>query len=79
MTSPKYLPFPPHAEYRGGAKVSWRYYATQAEADTCAAAAKHNARIMESQGYDWGYQSPGSIAGPGRQNFHPELFEVCCP
>lgn len=75
-----YKPYPEPAEIRSGIKVSWNYYKTEAEAKECAEAAKHNARIALSQGYDFGYQSPGWIVKPGdKQNFYPDLYEVCLP
>lgn len=80
MTS-KWLPYPEPKEMRSGMKVSWNYYETEADAKACSEAAKHNAQIALSQGYDFGYQSPGQIRKPNGAgtNFHPELYEVCLP
>lgn len=59
---------------RSGCKVSWAYYATEAEAKECGIAARFNAQILEAQGYDFGYQSPGSISKTS-----DGLYEVCLP
>jgi len=66
--------YPAGYEYRTGCKVCWHIYKDRGDAEACAIAAKHNARICESLGYDFGYCTPGSIdvLDDGR-------FEVCCP
>ena len=72
--------YPKPDNTRVGAKVSWHYYKDRAAADECAVAAKHNAVIQESKGYDFGYCSPGSIRLIKED--WPEyagLFEVCLP
>jgi hypothetical protein len=73
--------YPDPAEYRTGMKVSWNYYKTLAEAELCSLAAKHNAQIQLAAGYDFGYQSPGSIRPPrpGTNEFYADLYEVCLP
>lgn len=73
--------YPEPAETRCGCKVSWNYYKTKEEAEVCAKAAKHNAVIQESQGFDFGYCSPGSIRAPkpGENWFFADLYEVCLP
>lgn len=61
MTKLGYKTLPPHAAYRGGCKVSFRYYKTEEEANAAAEIAKHNARIDRSLGYDFGYMCPGDV------------------
>ncbi len=56
-----YLPYPKEDDFRGGCKVSWLIYSDKAVAEEAAKAAKHNARIDAARGYDFGFQSPGSI------------------
>jgi hypothetical protein len=73
----KYLDMPKAVEARVGIKVCWYYYKTEEEAIAASEVAKHNARIDEAAGYDFGYQMPGSILKPGQQKFHPDLYEVC--
>jgi hypothetical protein len=72
--------YPEPQGHRSGCKVSWNYYADRADAEKCAEAAKHNARIQVSQGYDFGYCSPGWIQqiAADREEF-AGLFEVCLP
>lgn len=57
-----YMPYPEYVSLRVGMKVSWYLYGSKKEAEKAAEAAKHNAAIQESLGYDFGYQSPGSIS-----------------
>jgi hypothetical protein len=83
--------YPKEDARRGGCKVSWNYYRKREDAETCAKAAKHNAQISLREGYDFGYQSPGSIrevpAGTtiGEAYFKDPIqdvggmFEVCLP
>jgi hypothetical protein len=56
-----YHDYPKADDMRTGNKVGWRIYSKREDAEACAEAAKHNARIQASLGYDFGYQSPGSI------------------
>lgn len=75
-------PYPKPDGFRSGMKVSWNYYRNRADAEICAAAAQHNARIQLSQGFDFGYQSPGSITVITERNGMPDklgMFEVCLP
>ena len=44
-----------------GCKVAWSLYATRQEADQAAEVAKHNAKIDEDLGFDWGYMIPGEV------------------
>lgn len=75
----KWMPYPKEDAIRSGIKVSWHYYRNKADAEKCAKAAKHNAVRQMELGYDFGYCAPGSIYGPGQQNFHPDMWEVCIP
>lgn len=58
---PKYMDYPKPQARETGCKVSWYYYASYEDAQKASLAAKHNAVIQEGLGYDFGYQSPGSI------------------
>ena len=77
-----YKPYPKHDGLRSGCKVSWYYYAKRDDAEKAAIAAKHNAEIQWSLGYDFGYCSPGSIMEVKQENGMPDklgMFEVCIP
>lgn len=76
-SAPAYKDYPKSDEQRSGIKVSWLYYKDRAMADEAAVAAKHNAAIQASLGYDFGYCSPGYVTA--HQEFHPGMFEVCIP
>lgn len=83
-TKPKHdwRAYPEPVMRRGGCKVSWNYYRTEEEAKACAEAAKHNADIQETLGYDFGYCCPGSITPMGAEAWggkYAGLFEVCLP
>jgi len=73
-TRPNYHDYPPTEDFRTGCKVGWRIYRDRQDAEACAAAARHNAVIQESLGYDFGYCSPGSI-----DKLSDGRFEVCIP
>lgn len=63
MAKSGWMKYPPgEVAIRTGCKVSWRTYATKAEAERCAKAARHNAVDLAAMGYDFGYQMPGSIS-----------------
>lgn len=68
-----YKDYPPCIDQRSGAKVGWRTYATKRLAEKAAKAARHNAEIQASLGYDFGYQMPGSIDKTAKG------YEVCIP
>lgn len=80
-----YASYPKEADGRSGCKVGWLYYETEAEAMEAAKAAKHNAQIQWSLGYDFGYCVPGFIRRPEevqKYNRAPSgkaLWEVCIP
>lgn len=58
----KLMPYPPCQDERVGCKVSWYTYVNEADAKEASRAAEHNARILEAQGYDFGYQAPGHVS-----------------
>jgi hypothetical protein len=66
--------YPEPDDRRSGCKVSWNIYTFRSKATLCAAAAKHNAVILANQGYDFGFQAPGSIT-----TLDDGRFEVCIP
>ena len=78
---PAYKSYPSPDQTRVGCKVSWYYYRNRRAAEVAATAAKHNARVQEALGYDFGYCSPGSIekAGKGWGPEYAGLWEVCLP
>jgi hypothetical protein len=80
MTKAKldYQRYPDPVAHRSGAKVGWNYYRDREDAEACAAAAKHNASIQESLGYDFGWCAPGSITLM-TQGDHTGMWEVCLP
>ena len=71
---PQYRAYPEAQDMRTGCKVGWRIYAKRSDAEACAEAAKHNAVIQESLGYDFGYCMPGDI-----ETLDDGRFEVCIP
>jgi len=58
---------------RGGCKVRWMTFATEADAKACAKVAVQEAQRKADDGYDFGYCSPGSITKT------EEGWEVCIP
>jgi len=83
-SKPLYIQEPTPKTFRVGCKVSWNYYETEAEALIAAKAAIHNAAVQESRGYDFGYQSPGSVKQmkpdlKGEWAEFSGLWEVCMP
>jgi hypothetical protein len=75
MGRENYRDYPDCDDQRSGCKVGWRYYRDRKAAEECAEAAKHNARIDASLGYDFGYCAPGSIDWSEKRQMH----EVCIP
>lgn len=53
--------YPPTEKERGGNKVGWRVYPTRELAEEAAKVAKQEAEYKAGLGFDFGYQSPGSI------------------
>lgn len=74
-----YKHYPTPVKFRSGCKVSWKYYTTREEAEEAAKAARHNAEIQWSLGYDFGYCSPGSITEVKAECEYKGLYEVCIP
>ena len=76
-----YQPYPEAAARRTGCKVSWWYYDTREEAEACSRVAIHNSYVLQQEGYDFGYCSPGSIqwveAGNAPQAGDKGRWEVC--
>jgi len=58
---------------RCGCKVSWATYENEADAIDCAVFATVEAVFSAQDGYDFGYQSPGSITKT------ESGWEVCLP
>lgn len=58
---------------RSGCLVHWITYETLKEAEYASSIAKHNARVLRANGYDFGMESPGFIRQIG------EHFEVTFP
>lgn len=44
-----------------GCKVGWKWYSTESEAKAAAKKASAEADKLAAQGYDFGYQVPGSM------------------
>lgn len=77
-----YKQMPKEDALRVGIKVSWRYYRSEEVAREAAKIAVHNAEIDASLGYDFGYQSPGSVRKmpdnmEGTWAEYNGLWEVC--
>lgn len=70
----RYEPYPEHVSIRNGCKVSWLRFADRETAEKAASAARHNADIQWSLGYDFGYMMPGSI-----EQKDDGTYEVCIP
>lgn len=76
--------YPDYQQLRSGIKVSWYYYASEADAKKASEAARHNAQIQWNLGYDFGYQSPGHVVLMGNPEPYGRkelagLYEVCIP
>lgn len=74
----EWMKYPSEDDMECGCKVSWNYYRDEGKAKKCAEAAKHNASIQRSQGYDFGYCMPGSIEKVGKGE-RAGMFRVCLP
>lgn len=64
---------PTPVRVRGGCKVGWKTYTTRREAEIAAKYAAKLADWKADLGFDFGWQSPGSIEEV------PGGFEVCFP
>lgn len=69
----EWMSYPACERQETGCKVGWRFYRSEDAANRCAVAARHNAFIQRYLGYDFGYQSPGSI------DEEDGTFKVCIP
>jgi len=63
---------------RSGIKVAWAYYKSEATAQEAVAWAIVEAERRSAQGYDFGYQGPGSM-NLMHQGDYAGMFEVCIP
>lgn len=80
----KWINYPEPDAHRGGCKVSWNYYRDEKKARKCAEVARHNAVIALSEGFDFGYCSPGSVEKVPEGVTHNGkdvggMYEVCLP
>jgi len=66
--------YPKPLSVESGCKVMWRTYATRQEAEEASKVAEKEARVRISQGYDFGYSSPGSI-----RTKEDGTYTVTCP
>ena len=70
--------YPTPDDMRSGIKVKWYYYKDETAARWCAKIGRARSYDYEAEGYDFGYQSPGSChlvkKGP-----YTGLWEVCLP
>jgi hypothetical protein len=71
--------YPKPVKTRIGVKVRWYYYEEMEDAQKAAKVAKAEAPVREAQGYDFGYQSPGSITLVQGASEYAGLYEVCLP
>lgn len=70
----QWVPYPTHLKMRTGIKVSWLMYEKETDAQKASKAAKNNAILQASQGYDFGYCTPGEI-----EKTKDGLYSVCIP
>ena len=73
-----YKAYPAPDATRSGAKVGWYYYRNPDEARTASAVALHNANIQAGLGFDFGFQSPGSVTLM-QDGERAGMWEVCIP
>jgi hypothetical protein len=78
MNKLDYREYPAPDATRSGCKVGWYYYADYATAKVAADAARHNAQIDASMGFDFGFQMPGSITLM-HEGERAGQYEVCIP
>jgi hypothetical protein len=71
--------YPKSQGERSGSKVAWLYYTKREDAVLAADVAKLEAKYMEAQGYDFGYQAPGYSVEEVKEGGHAGMFEVCVP
>jgi hypothetical protein len=74
----QYEALPKPVARRSGCKVGWWYYATETEARAAAVIAEANGDWGASQGYDFGFCSPGTVKRVTETDSeHNGLWEVC--
>ena len=71
--------YPVPDDTRSGCKVSWYYYSNADDAQKASQIAEATAKRLESQGFDWGFQVPGTVNRLGEGSVHPGMWEVCIP
>jgi hypothetical protein len=71
--------YPEAVENDCGCKVGWLFFDNEEDAKACGIAAEHNANILESQGYDFGFQSPGEVLAPNSVHNQSSLWKVTIP
>ena len=64
----KSVKLPEPQAYKSGLKVSWNLYQDVKDAQLASVAAAFNGYYRMEQGFDAGYQSPGSITKISAQN-----------
>lgn len=69
----------PLLDQRSGCKVGWETWSTKAEAVAAAKQADADGARMLLQGYDFGYQVPGSILYVPHHSEHGECWVVTTP
>jgi hypothetical protein len=71
--------YPEPQNRRIGIKVRWYYYASKEDALKASEIAKREAVVRADQGYDFGYQSPGTVYLQTQAGEYHNLYEVCLP
>jgi hypothetical protein len=66
-------------QYDSGCKVAWEWYDDEDEAKAASKRAVVEAERKAALGYDFGYQSPGSIQHFPNHATHGEAWRVCLP
>lgn len=69
----------PLLDQRSGCKVGWETWPTKVEAEHAAKRADEDGARMLLQGYDFGYQVPGSIQHVAAHPVHGECWVVTTP
>lgn len=69
----------PMIHYDSGCKVAWEWFDNEAEANERGATARAEAIDKANRGYDFGYQSPGSVQHYENHPTHGEAWRVCIP
>jgi hypothetical protein len=61
--------YPKPVDRQNGCKVGWLTYKLKRDAIKASKIAIENGYIMESMGYDFGYQVPGAITGNSKSGW----------